>query len=186
MLDKKLYGHAMVCFDKSGDEEYKIKSEACLLATQASMMSGEMRKEKFMAAAKKFEATGEKKQAAQCYYSAKEYYQASRLFREYGMVEEGEKCSKLISNWQQVAQQHVKEKRWKEALECYNRARAYEEGLAMISAHREEFKNVEWKSFMQRYCEHYRKEGNDEMIRKALKESVDLFEPTEMADLLFR
>lgn len=179
MLDKKLYGHAAVCFDKSGDVEYKNKSEACLLATEASKEEGTGAREKWIMAADKFRSTGELKQAAQCFFSAREYYHAFRLFRECGMEEESEKCAKKVTNWVAMAQLEMKregEGRRKEAMECYERGRAWKEGLTFMMAHSEEMRGTkEGKRFMEQ-CKAYVRGLKDKEMEKQYNEAMKVMD----------
>jgi hypothetical protein len=184
MLEKKLYGHAMVCFEKSGDVEYKIKSEACLLAKEASLTTGKARTEKFILAAEKFKSTGELKQSAQCYFSAKEYAKAAILFSECGMNEESVKCNRMILNWIEMAENHISMKQWKQALDCFVKGNAYEEGLKFIVEHKEEAMSLDWKKFISKYCDYFRRQNNREKLQEGMFQYLKMVKIEEIDALL--
>jgi hypothetical protein len=82
MIERKLYGHASLCFEKSGDKELQLKCEAYQLATEATNILEENKPEAirmFQEAAHKFVSLFKKYQsdtrneAAHCYFSASQY-----------------------------------------------------------------------------------------------------------------
>lgn len=82
MIERKLYGHASLCFEKSGDKELHLRCEAYQIATDATNMLEENKPQAikmFLDAAHKFVSLFAKYQsetrneAAHCYFSAEEY-----------------------------------------------------------------------------------------------------------------
>ena len=91
MIERKLYGHAALCFEKCGEIELQLKCEAYHIASEAANELEENKSvsiKKFKQAAQKFsyiysefysktEENGTLREAAHCYFSAEMYEQVS-------------------------------------------------------------------------------------------------------------
>lgn len=134
LFRQKFYSSVVQCFEKSGDEDLKIRTLGYMYADEASNLMSDAetllyeakinktlskfekankKREgkqcmneaftKFQSAGEYFEKIDVPKNAAQCYYSAKNYKRAADLFEKAKCFQQAAECHKMSNNFSKAA-----------------------------------------------------------------------------------
>lgn len=179
MMKHRFYEQAVKCFDYSGDSVLKQRAEAYSLAnagatlltktesdlevkraSKATITKAERRQVrtdkqlallKFAEAGKQFEALGLLKNAAKCYFSAKENEKAARLFEE---MEAWGQCAEAYlacGNHQTAGDMFLRTGEYLRAIEAYKVIRNWEAVLDCIHRNSEEMSREERETLVKKY-----------------------------------
>lgn len=142
MVERRLFGLAATCFEKSGDRKEQLTCEALQLALegqrQLSYLDPNKGKLLFEKAALKFQAVNDTNQAATCFFSAQRYAEAATLFADMQMHYEAATCYQNLRDFARAAASYKRAGMLMEALQCMRNGRLYDVGLELLHTHQPE------------------------------------------------
>ena len=124
-------------------EKSKKKREGKQLMSEAYI--------KFQSAGEYFEKINVTKNAAQCYYSAKNYIKAADLFEKAKFLQQAAECHRMCNNFSKAAKIFEEWGLYLKWFECYENERDWEGLLLCLHRNKDNFKDFERESLVSRY-----------------------------------
>ncbi|RHZ77053.1 hypothetical protein Glove_186g78 [Diversispora epigaea] len=152
-LERQQYDQAIVCFEKSKNENMRKVAEAYSLEqdARASIYDTDENKvrDKFKCAARAFETCFRYHQAVSCYQDVGLHNEASKVYTSRGMFEFAARYFKTNNMYDEAGKNFEKAKKYIDAIVAYKEGGSYEMAISLVKRHR---RNIDNEKFFRNIC----------------------------------
>ncbi|CAD8124478.1 unnamed protein product [Paramecium sonneborni] len=143
------YEQAKKCFKFAKDYQLEKKAQAYQLATQATLT--ENGENLFYEAALIFEELNIQNRAAQCYFSAKKYKDAYRLYKQLNFKIESAEAAYFCREFEEAGQLFLEAKDFKRSIDSYKQQGNYNKIVELILKNKDDISKEEYQIHLNKY-----------------------------------